>query len=150
IVLTNTLTAPLNGSNGYYLFTNLVPGNYVVRFSKPAGYSFTIRDAVGNALDAIDSDADTTNGMTRCYALASGETNLTVDAGLFRNACLGDFIWDDFNRDGIQQTNEPGISNVTVYLISCGATNILRTAVTDTNGIYQFCDLTPGDYRIEV
>ena len=44
-------------------------------------YQFTRRDA-GN--DALDSDANTGTGLTTCYTLGAGETNLTVDCGLAR------------------------------------------------------------------
>ena len=46
-----------NGSNaGYYLFANLIAGDFKVEFIKPAGCAFAQRD-IGN--DAGDSDADT-------------------------------------------------------------------------------------------
>ena len=50
--------------------------------------------------------------MTGPYTLASGETNLTVDAGFYRPASLGDYVWEDLNRDGQQDDGEPGINGV--------------------------------------
>src|SRR5438093_9200461 len=71
-------------------------------------------------------------------SLASGETNLCTDIGLFRPACLGDFVWDDFNRNGVQDAGEPGITNVTLQLQSCTSTSVVQigrahvcTQVTD-------------------
>jgi protocatechuate 3,4-dioxygenase beta subunit len=133
--------------NGAYLFSGLMPGNYKVMFTPPAGYSFTLKDA---ASDALDSDADTTTGMTGCYLLLSGQTNLTVDAGLVRPACLGDFVWEDLNHNGRQDAGEPGISNVTLRLIDCATSNILATTTTGPNGQYLFCDLMPGSYQVEI
>lgn len=74
----NLLDTMLTDANGYYLFDNLLPGDYRVTFVKPEGYMFTLQD-VGD--DAFDSDADA-NGATACTTLDAGETDLTIDAGL--------------------------------------------------------------------
>jgi len=62
-------------------------------------------------------------------------------------AAIGDFVWFDDNRDGIQDLGEPGVPGVTVHLMDC-AGNILATDVTDADGLYLFSDLEPGDYNI--
>jgi len=51
---------------------------------------------------------------------------------------IGDFVWEDLNENGIQDTGEPGIPGVTVNLYYCGASNILQTTTTDSNGKYSF------------
>ena len=69
--------------NGEYLFNGdtLLPGTYKVTFSDLApNHAFTVPDQGGN--DATDSDADPTNGMTPFVTVGSGESNLTLDAGL--------------------------------------------------------------------
>ena len=78
---TVSATTTTNAS-GLYLFSGLTPGGYSVRFVLPSGYVFSPQDQ--GADDAKDSDANTTTGMTGCYTLARGQTNLTVDAGLFQ------------------------------------------------------------------
>ena len=48
--------------------------------------------------------------MTEVITLTPGEFdnnfNNTIDAGLFRKAKLGNFVWEDINGDGIQNANE--------------------------------------------
>ncbi|MCP4705704.1 MAG: hypothetical protein GY865_13985 [candidate division Zixibacteria bacterium] len=66
--------------NGFYLFTDLMPGDYYVEFEKPAGFEFTMQD-IGD--DAMDSDADLNTGITICTTLGAGESNKTLDAGLY-------------------------------------------------------------------
>ena len=48
--------------------------------------------------------------------LESGESNRTIDAGLFRKGSIGDFVWEDLNGDGIRNNNElnEGINGVRV------------------------------------
>jgi hypothetical protein len=77
-----TLATTVTDWNGLYRFSNLLPGDYMVHFVRPAGYEFTLQN-VGS--DAMDSDADA-NGATICTTLIAGETDLTWDAGLYMPA----------------------------------------------------------------
>jgi hypothetical protein len=78
--LGNAIATTTTDASGLYLFTNLAPGGYRVEFVKPAGYEFSPADQGAN--DAVDSDANATTGVTGCYTLAEGQTDITVDAGL--------------------------------------------------------------------
>ena len=62
-------------------------------------------------------------------------------------ASIGDRVWYDFDCDGIQGVDEPGVEGVLVHLLDCEET-ILASAVTDANGLYLFTGLMPGDYNI--
>lgn len=77
----NVLATQLTSGGGKYLFDNLQPGSYRVRFYPPSTLTLTQPNAIAD--DALDSDADTATGETGVYTLAAGETNLTVDAGLY-------------------------------------------------------------------
>ena len=77
----NLLSTKTTDANGNYLFTDLNAGSYKVQFVLPADYVFTTKDA-GD--DAKDSDAELTTGMTSCYTLVGGQTDLTVDAGIYQ------------------------------------------------------------------
>ena len=78
VVVATTTTS--NG--GFYTFTNLLPGTYVVSFTLPSGYWFTTMDAMTNTLEALDSDANPVSGATNPFVLAAGEINPNIDAGL--------------------------------------------------------------------
>lgn len=55
---------------------------------------------------------------------------------------IGDYVWLDTNRDGLQTPGELALAGITVTLTdSSGAT---RTTATDGTGYYWFDDLTPG------
>lgn len=70
-------------ANGNYRFNGLTPGNYIVEFVKPNGFSFTVPNQGSNI--AADSNANTTDGRTTVINLAPDETDLTWDAGLCQN-----------------------------------------------------------------
>ncbi|GAA4848541.1 hypothetical protein GCM10023310_28430 [Paenibacillus vulneris] len=142
-------------ASGYYRFDNLLSGTYAVKFELPEGYAFTTKGA-GND-KAVDSDASP-DGMTDWIALAPGQINLTVDAGLRRDTnppaagSIGDYVWIDENEDGIQNDKEVGLSGVTVKLYN-NRDELLGTTVTGAvygkTGYYLFDDLPSGSYKIK-
>ena len=142
-------TKTANG--GYYLFTNLLPGEYYLVFLHPVNYKWTVKDA-GD--DGFDSDVDSL-GFTDIINLSYGETNLTLDAGLCRcYASIGDFVWYDCSGgyyDGIQ-SGESGFNvSVTVHLFSNSTgdwINVINTT-TNTEGYYTFEYLDAGEYYLE-
>ncbi|ENO84561.1 collagen-binding protein, partial [Thauera phenylacetica B4P] len=113
---------------GNYAFTGLMPGQYVVKFLTPDGYSLSPVDV---GADGTDSDA-ALSGFSGCYTLASGQTNDTVDAGLYQGAAIGDRVWEDTNANGQQDAGENGIAGATVRLYTCvdGAPGVLVAQTT--------------------
>ncbi|MBA4252159.1 MAG: hypothetical protein C0425_09495 [Chlorobiaceae bacterium] len=61
---------------------------------------------------------------------------------------IGDRVWEDKNNNGIQDLNENGVGGVTVRLFNCD-NNLVATTTTNSNGIYTFTNLAPGDYYVE-
>jgi uncharacterized repeat protein (TIGR01451 family)/gliding motility-associated-like protein len=135
----------LTNASGLYSFTGLTPGSstsYSVGFTAPAGYTATLANQGGD--DAQDSDADLITGRTQSVTLAPGEFNPTLDAGFYiPSASLGDFVFVDTDRDGIQDGGEPGIPGVVVVLLD-GTNTPIASTTTNASGIYSFTGLTPG------
>ena len=124
-----------------------MPGQYVVKFLTPDGYSLSPVDV---GADGTDSDA-ALSGFSGCYTLASGQTNDTVDAGLYQGAAIGDRVWEDTNANGQQDAGENGIAGATVRLYTCvdGAPGVLvAQTTTDASGNYAFAGLMPGQYVV--
>ncbi|WP_090173259.1 SdrD B-like domain-containing protein, partial [Neolewinella agarilytica] len=131
-VLESTVTVdnPDTGAPGYYEFDELTPGTpYIVEFVAPDGNEFSPED---EGDDATDSDANITTGQSDAVVLESGENNPTIDAGIYEEASLGDYVWLDKNADGQQDADEEGINDVTVNLLVDGA--VVATTTTVTNG----------------
>jgi len=81
---------------------------------------------------------------------ADGEVEdyiVEIDKGASVGASVGDFVWNDLNKNGLQESGEPGIDSVSVMLIY-EAGNALATTYTDAFGYYQFTNVAPAAYYI--
>ncbi|MEW6196070.1 MAG: SdrD B-like domain-containing protein [Bacteroidota bacterium] len=78
---------------------------------------------------------------------ANVEFSATAIVVIDCKASLGDKVWFDADKDGIQDGNESGVPNVTVKLYDCD-NNLISTTTTDANGNYLFSNLNPGDYYV--
>ncbi|NPA60889.1 MAG: hypothetical protein GXO06_01215, partial [Epsilonproteobacteria bacterium] len=130
-------------SSGYYEFCDLeIDSEYKVRFTPPAGYKETIPNEGDDS-----SDSDIEDGVV--LAKVGVEDNRSVDAGFFKPACLGDRVWYDKNQNGLQEDTEVGVADVVVYLLDEDGKE-LNSTKTDSSGKYQFCNLAPKGYKIQV
>ena len=134
-------------ANGKYLFTDVYHGSYYIKFTLLNGYTFSLQDQGTD--NKFDSDANAA-GVTACTYLYDSDDR-TWDAGMYlQPASVGDFVWNDANKNGIQDDGESsGIYGVTVNLYKCGETTPVATAETDGSGYYNFTNLVPGSYYLE-
>ena len=148
-----TIETTATDDNGFYLFDNLNAGDYKITVVQPGNFDgFTVQNAGDD--DSADSDINPDNRMSQVVNLSPGEDDRSVDAGLIKTpppakASLGDRVFNDLNRDGFQDPNEPGVSDVPIRLQSPDGTEI-ATTITDDNGNYLFNNLDPGRYKITV
>ena len=128
----NLLASMTTNSNGYYLFDHLLAGSYYVVFTLPSGYTFS--PALQGYDRAVDSNPDAATGKTACFDLASGENNLTIDAGMY--SCTEEDKYPDLcigKDDGLIIAPDSG--NTTTYNITyCnhGTAPLYNAVILDT------------------
>ncbi len=172
----NPVAPATTDANGHYVFDNLVPGDYRIRFSDfPAGYVPTTASADGSTT-SNDSNPDDT-GLTPVFTLAVGDDtrpvepgdgttaarqiNPTIDAGLVAAMSLGNRLWFDTGaggdlNNGIADPDEDPVADALVELLDAAGAPVLDldgdpiTTTTDANGFYRFDGLEPGQYRVRV
>ncbi|WP_440545562.1 SdrD B-like domain-containing protein [Staphylococcus simulans] len=139
----NIINTAVTDKYGNYLFNNLKNGEYVVVFETPDGYVPTTKESGNNR----EKDS---NGLIS-YVTINRADDYTIDSGFFKPVVatynLGDYVWEDSNKDGIQNLNEVGIAGVTVTLTKPDGTKV--TTVTDEKGKYKFTDLENGEYQVD-
>ena len=154
-----TITTPADGA---YVFADLAPGTYEVRFTPPAGMVFT---AAGSTVSETDSNPDPATGHAPLVTVASGDVVTEVDAGVFAPVSIGDYVWFDDDADGVQDVDEDPVPNasVTLWIDTDGdpstvgwiqvttdiAGNPLPVATT-ADGSFVFHNLEPGIYQVRV
>lgn len=89
------------------------------------------------------------------FFIDMGTTDGSVSISVFNQdyngsdvAVIGDRVWLDDDRDGVQDGGEAGVAGVTVNLLD-DAGNVVKTTTTDANGDYRFLVANPGDYQVE-
>ncbi len=128
---------------GYYLFTELCAGDYVVTIiSVPEAYDEYTLSTPGSY------NVNLANDDSKFYDADFGYCPPVDDCE--GEGVIGDYIWLDENCDGIQNHGvEFGIPGVTVYLKDAQG-NILQTTVTNNSGLYKFMGLCAGTYYVFV
>jgi len=76
--------------------------------------------------------------------------NMTVDFGFIQSVSLGSTVWEDENGNGIQDAGESPIAGATVTLLDSLGNSIGAPVLTDVDGQYNFNDLPPGSYQVQV
>ena len=86
-------------------------------------------------------------------AYAGTAANGEVEDYLWHLAGIGDYVWYDYNGDGVQDAGEPPIPGVRVF-IDRNSDGVYQTnepsATTDSNGLYGIGGLVPGTYSVIV
>ena len=143
----NPVAAVTTDANGQYKFENLLPGDYKVTFTNPAGYEATVSDA------GDDRGADS-NGTEAAVSLTQGQDDATVDYGLVGTGVIGDQLFLDVNQNGgnAPDAGDKVLPGVKVTLTWTGPGGITRTyeTTTDADGKYKFENLLPGEYKVSI
>ena len=150
-------------ANGNYTFNRLPLGDYKVEVvpdhATVDGENVSLSDytqTYGYGLSTKRSEAGKGKLTTPTISLTTSNANVSkVDFGFVKPASVGNYVWFDANKDGVQDADEVGVAGVTVTLtdgagnpvIDLGG-NPVKPVTTDANGKYEFTNLMPNVDRI--
>src|SRR5699024_9458728 len=133
-----------------YEFTDYTAGENVEDDSDAGFNGFSATISLGP-----DNEFLTSNEDYEYFTVEATEgIDPTWDAGVVHipepadpTYAIGDYVWIDTNRDGIQDDNEDPLEGVTVVLYD-GDGNELERTTTDEAGRYIFDNLPAGEYQV--
>ena len=142
-----------------YTFTaNAIPG-YIYEWTASAGNP--VIQPAGADLNTFQWTAPPTGQNVKIEVLVNDPYGTGCVGYAFKDievkdlASLGDFVWNDLNGNGIQDSGEPGIQGVLVELLDKAGNAVLdpitslpKTTYTGLNGDYLFSKLIPGEYTV--
>ena len=144
----NQLLTTVTGEDGLYALQRLLPGTYEITVSMPAGHVVVEPDdarITEKGLISIMKEVNRTEGTTGKFVLRMGDAMQEQNIGGVLPGILGDFLWLDLNKNGLQDTDEGGIPGVTIDLERENG-ELIASTVTDQYGYYRFTDLYPSSY----
>ena len=129
-------------ANGNYIFPGVMPGNYVVVQTQPAGLNSIFDEDQSPDGDAFDGDTTVDNQIA--VTVTSGELDDSNNFGEQAPASIEGQVLVDNDGDG---TGDTGLGGVEIILQDdAGAT--VGSTTTAADGSYSFTGLTPGDYTV--
>lgn len=126
-------------ADGNYQFTGLPKGTYRVSIVDPNS---------GDLAGLTNTQAYNGRGATLATVTISDASVQGVDFGFVKPATIGDRVWNDQDRNGVDN-GEPGVPGVTVILKDASGNEVARTT-TDANGNYRFEGVLPGTYSVSI
>ena len=139
-----TIAGPLSLGASTSVFITLIIGDCAMEtgFRNNAAEIAGANDPSGPAGD-FDSSPDKNPGND-----LPGEDDIDeIEIAISLGSSIGDFVFNDFDGDGVQDGGEPGIPDVQVLLYDA-FDNLIAVTETDGSGMYEFIDIATGDYYI--
>ncbi|HRG34239.1 MAG TPA: SdrD B-like domain-containing protein [Saprospiraceae bacterium] len=138
----NLLDSVMTDTIGQYEFLQFAPGDYQIKFvNEDKNFSFSPQD------QGVDEDLDSdVNQMGELYfSVFPGKISTVVDAGMIRPyGMIGDYVWEDSNGDGIQQSNEIGVNGIAIDLIEASTGRLIKSTISKLDSLGN-----PGYYRFD-
>ena len=128
----------------FFLDRSASPADAIHHFNNNALTFLNIGKAIGDEMILAIND------MAFCY-VDCGEQ---VSPGILS---IGNRVWNDYNKNGINDPDEPGIPGVSLVLWGDSDGDdipdwegFMGTQITDDEGYYKFSGLEPGNYLVFV
>jgi SdrD B-like domain/FG-GAP-like repeat len=149
----------LTDVNGFYKFTDLPVGNYIIREQQPEGTLYNGSTNVGTIGGTLVGTGG--NDIIRSIRLNANDNGVNYNFGEIPNAATFGYVWVDSNLNGIFDTGETPIQGVAVTISGTAfeGTPFARpltaadvpgglTVFTNSQGRYDFPTLPYGNYKL--
>ena len=135
------------GRDGEYTISDVMPGEYTLRFERKSDYTFTkYRPLEADGNDAVLNQTGA-YGETVAFTVGMRDVLTGYDAGMVQSATLGGVFFYDENDNGLMDKDEAGFTDGQVRLLSTDG-EIDITQNVEADGSYYFSGVAPTDYTL--
>ena len=151
-------------ADGNYLFNRLPLGSYKVEVVpgevKVDGTDVNLSDykqtyGYGSSTDRTQVGQGTLVTPTAVELTTAAPNATKVDFGFVKPASVGDYVWFDANKDGLQGSDELALPGITASIVDASGNPVVDASghtvsavTTGADGKYRFENLLPGDYKV--
>jgi hypothetical protein len=139
----------ITDSDGSYLFADVRPGSYTIVAEQLIGL-LDGNESAGTLGGTVNNSADN-NTISGIVIGTDGVEATDYNFADIRPSDLQGLVWQDFNNDGTVNFGEKAIEDVAIELTGTddrGNPVNVSPDTTDSDGIYMFIDLRPGEYKL--
>ena len=156
-VFGNLVEPTVTDNEGFYEFPNLPAlkdgETYTVTIDQEdTGTQKALEGLIPTKTGGTDDrelDSSEWTAVSRDNLVNNGDRDPSLDFGFkHKTYAIGDVVWIDTNKDGLQGDTEYTLKDVIVRLFDEHGTLIAETT-TDKNGLYVFDELRAGTYRVQ-
>ncbi len=145
------LAQTTSDADGAYHFPGLMPADYRIRAVLPASvlavYAGDPLMREGGLVSIVTAN-DGQNLVSDVITVRMAKHQRNLDIGAVLPGKLGDRVWLDLNKNGLQDGDEEGVPNITIVLLQNGET--VATTTSDQYGFYVFEGIYPTEYTLHV
>jgi len=131
----NVIAATSTNASGYYTFTFVAAANYRIKVSNlPGGYQFVNQNS--GATDFVDSDVNTTTGISDQFTVSTNTYNSSVDAGVYQpSGSSPEISVSGKNTEIVDGDTSPSTSDSTDFgSVAAGGNVTVTYTVANTSG----------------
>ncbi|SJN11565.1 gram positive anchor domain protein [Leucobacter sp. 7(1)] len=156
-VFGNPVEPVVTNEQGFYEFPNLPAlkdgETYTVSIDQEdAGTQKALEGLIPTKTGGTDDrelDSSEWTAISRDDLVNNGDRDPSLDFGFkHKTYAVGDVVWIDTNKDGLQGDTEYTLKDVIVRLFDAQG-NLVAETKTDKNGLYVFDELRAGKYRVQ-
>ncbi|WP_145418058.1 SdrD B-like domain-containing protein [Planctomycetes bacterium K23_9] len=142
----NVVATATTNSQGQYEFADIVPGQYSIIETHPAGY-YDGMDTPGTISGQRVGQSGTDGDSLRQIDIRQGQTGIEYNFGELLGATLSGQVHVDLDDDCELDPDEEVLSDVVIRLIDAAGIEVAQTT-TDASGRYTFENIAPGEYTV--
>lgn len=118
-------------------------------FSVDPNFEGHIEVVLDDGTGSFDANADVDASGESPEFVLDGIEGISLDVLINYDNDVSGTLFVDTNQDGLKDSGEPFAEGIVIHLLDIDG-DFLRETITDSNGFYEFDNILPGSYTVDV